>query len=153
MPPSKPASHPTLLCTQVAAWKDEDGDWYETGLHIFFGAYPNLMNLFKELGIQDRCAVLGPPALPYDMFAAHAGCSSCWQAQGAASQARQLDGGMHAELPGWMPAERSCALHTHPHSPTHTCAHPHTPLEQQAAVEGALHDLCRARVARRVLAL
>lgn len=32
---------------QVAAWKDEDGDWYETGLHIFFGAYPNLMNLFK----------------------------------------------------------------------------------------------------------
>ncbi len=22
----------------VAAWKDKDGDWYETGLHIFFGA-------------------------------------------------------------------------------------------------------------------
>lgn len=40
---------------QVAAWKDEDGDWYETGLHIFFGAYPNMMNLFKELGIEDRC--------------------------------------------------------------------------------------------------
>jgi uncharacterized protein with NAD-binding domain and iron-sulfur cluster len=38
----------------VAAWKDEDGDWYETGLHIFFGAYPNLMNLFKELDIEDR---------------------------------------------------------------------------------------------------
>lgn len=35
------------LSLQVAAWKDEDGDWYETGLHIFFGAYPNLMNLFK----------------------------------------------------------------------------------------------------------
>ncbi len=35
------------LLLQVAAWKDEDGDWYETGLHIFFGAYPNLMNLFK----------------------------------------------------------------------------------------------------------
>lgn len=32
---------------QVAAWKDEDGDWYETGLHIFFGAYPNMMNVFK----------------------------------------------------------------------------------------------------------
>ena len=32
---------------QVAAWKDKDGDWYETGLHIFFGAYPNIMNLFK----------------------------------------------------------------------------------------------------------
>ncbi len=39
---------------QVAAWKDEDGDWYETGLHIFFGAYPNMMNLFKELNIEDR---------------------------------------------------------------------------------------------------
>lgn len=57
-----PAPHPSLLplpcnCTQVAAWKDEDGDWYETGLHIFFGAYPNLMNLFKELDIEDRCGV------------------------------------------------------------------------------------------------
>ena len=24
-----------LCIEQVAAWKDEDGDWYETGLHIF----------------------------------------------------------------------------------------------------------------------
>ena len=39
---------------QVAAWKDKDGDWYETGLHIFFGAYPNMMNIFKELNIEDR---------------------------------------------------------------------------------------------------
>ena len=39
---------------QVAAWKDEEGDWYETGLHIFFGAYPNMMNLFKELDIEER---------------------------------------------------------------------------------------------------
>ncbi|OKH38271.1 phytoene desaturase [Calothrix sp. HK-06] len=38
----------------VAAWKDEDGDWYETGLHVFFGAYPNMLQLFKELGISDR---------------------------------------------------------------------------------------------------
>ncbi len=38
----------------VAAWQDEDGDWYETGLHIFFGAYPNMLQLFKELGIEDR---------------------------------------------------------------------------------------------------
>jgi 15-cis-phytoene desaturase len=37
----------------VAAWKDSDGDWYETGLHIFFGAYPNMLQLFKELGIED----------------------------------------------------------------------------------------------------
>jgi len=98
---------------QIAAWKDEDGDWYETGLHIFckskthtlsvappiyllhisyqlyhqfeescktlvklycilfsllllfvtdtlfmflleVGAYPNVQNLFGELGINDR---------------------------------------------------------------------------------------------------
>ncbi|MBD0335398.1 MAG: 15-cis-phytoene desaturase [Cyanobacteria bacterium Co-bin13] len=38
----------------VAAWKDQDGDWYETGLHVFFGAYPNMLQLFKELGIEDR---------------------------------------------------------------------------------------------------
>ncbi len=38
----------------MAAWKDSDGDWYETGLHIFFGAYPNMLQLFKELDIEDR---------------------------------------------------------------------------------------------------
>ncbi|CBI35781.3 hypothetical protein VitviT2T_013064 [Vitis vinifera] len=43
-----------VLGGKVAAWKDEDGDWYETGLHIFFGAYPNVQNLFGELGINDR---------------------------------------------------------------------------------------------------
>jgi 15-cis-phytoene desaturase len=43
-----------VLGGKVAAWQDEDGDWYETGLHIFFGAYSNMMNLFKELDIEDR---------------------------------------------------------------------------------------------------
>uniref|UniRef100_A0ACD5TV19 Uncharacterized protein n=1 Tax=Avena sativa TaxID=4498 RepID=A0ACD5TV19_AVESA len=43
-----------VLGGKLAAWKDEDGDWYETGLHIFFGAYPNVQNLFGELGINDR---------------------------------------------------------------------------------------------------
>jgi len=43
-----------VLGGKVSAWQDEDGDWIETGLHIFFGAYPNMMNLFAELGIQDR---------------------------------------------------------------------------------------------------
>jgi 15-cis-phytoene desaturase len=38
----------------VAAWKDEDGDWYETGLHAFFGAYPNMLQLMQELKIEDR---------------------------------------------------------------------------------------------------
>jgi len=43
-----------VLGGKVSAWQDEDGDWIETGLHIFFGAYPNVMNLFAELGIHDR---------------------------------------------------------------------------------------------------
>ncbi len=43
-----------VLGGKVAAWKDEEGDWYETGLHIFFGAYPNMLQLFDELGIEDR---------------------------------------------------------------------------------------------------
>lgn len=43
-----------LLGGKVTAWKDKDGDWVETGLHIFFGAYPNMMNVFRELDIEDR---------------------------------------------------------------------------------------------------
>jgi 15-cis-phytoene desaturase len=43
-----------VLGGKIAAWKDADGDWYETGLHIFFGAYPNMLQLFHELGIEDR---------------------------------------------------------------------------------------------------
>merc|ERR1719253_820549 len=43
-----------VLGGKVSAWQDEDGDWIETGLHIFFGAYPNMMNLFNELDIEDR---------------------------------------------------------------------------------------------------
>jgi 15-cis-phytoene desaturase len=38
----------------VAAWKDQDGDWIETGLHNFFGAYPNMLQLMGELNILDR---------------------------------------------------------------------------------------------------
>lgn len=43
-----------VLGGKVSAWQDKDGDWIETGLHIFFGAYPNMMNLLKELNIEDR---------------------------------------------------------------------------------------------------
>jgi len=44
----------SVLGGKVSAWQDKDGDWIETGLHIFFGAYPNMMNLFEELGIEER---------------------------------------------------------------------------------------------------
>jgi 15-cis-phytoene desaturase len=43
-----------VLGGKVAAWQDADGDWYETGLHIFFGAYRNMRRLLAELAIEDR---------------------------------------------------------------------------------------------------
>lgn len=43
-----------LLGGKIAAWRDADGDYSETGLHVFFGAYPNAITLFEELGISDR---------------------------------------------------------------------------------------------------
>ena len=43
-----------MLGGKTSAWQDKDGDCIETGLHIFFGAYPNMMNLFAELEIEDR---------------------------------------------------------------------------------------------------
>ena len=42
-----------VLGGKVAAWKDEDGDWYETGLHIFFGAYPNICLLYTSPSPRD----------------------------------------------------------------------------------------------------
>ncbi len=38
---------------KVSAWKDKDGDWVETGLHCFFGAYKEIYDLMKELGTYD----------------------------------------------------------------------------------------------------
>jgi len=43
-----------VLGGKVSAWQDEDGDWIETGLHIFFGAYPNMLNLLAELNLRNR---------------------------------------------------------------------------------------------------
>jgi 15-cis-phytoene desaturase len=35
---------------KVSAWKDEEGDWIESGTHCFFGAYSVLYDLMKEIG-------------------------------------------------------------------------------------------------------
>ncbi|MDJ0625914.1 MAG: FAD-dependent oxidoreductase [Candidatus Caenarcaniphilales bacterium] len=43
-----------VLGGKWSAWKDEDGDWIETGLHVFFGAYEEIFELMKELNIYDR---------------------------------------------------------------------------------------------------
>lgn len=38
---------------KVSAWKDADGDWVESGLHVFFGAYHNLLGFLDECGLGD----------------------------------------------------------------------------------------------------
>jgi 15-cis-phytoene desaturase len=36
-----------------SSWKDADGDTIESGLHVFFGAYEEIYDLMRELGIYD----------------------------------------------------------------------------------------------------
>ncbi len=43
-----------VLGGKTSAWKLDSGRMVETGLHIFFGAYPNMMDLFRTLKIEDR---------------------------------------------------------------------------------------------------
>jgi len=40
-----------LLGGKVSAWQDKDGDWVESGLHVFFGAYEEIYELMKELDL------------------------------------------------------------------------------------------------------
>jgi 15-cis-phytoene desaturase len=39
-----------VLGGKVSAWQDAEGDWIETGLHAFFGAYEEIYTLMRELG-------------------------------------------------------------------------------------------------------
>lgn len=43
-----------ILGGKVSAWRDADGDWVETGLHTFFGAYEEIFDLMRELGVYDE---------------------------------------------------------------------------------------------------
>src|SRR6266542_2454556 len=36
---------------KVSAWRDADGDWVESGLHVFFGAYEEIYQLMRELNV------------------------------------------------------------------------------------------------------
>lgn len=40
-----------LLGGKISAWRDKDGDWVESGLHVFFGAYVEIFELMKELDL------------------------------------------------------------------------------------------------------
>ncbi len=39
-----------ILGGKVSAWKDADGDWIESGLHVFFGCYEELFTLMRAVG-------------------------------------------------------------------------------------------------------
>lgn len=41
---------------KVSAWKDADGDWVESGLHVFFGAYHNLLGFLHDNDLNDTFA-------------------------------------------------------------------------------------------------
>lgn len=43
-----------ILGGKVSSWQDSDGDWIESGLHIFFGAYDEIFKLMHELGIYEN---------------------------------------------------------------------------------------------------
>jgi phytoene desaturase len=38
---------------KVSSWRDADGDWIESGLHVFFGAYRALLGFLGECGLSD----------------------------------------------------------------------------------------------------
>jgi phytoene desaturase len=38
---------------KVSAWQDADGDWIESGLHVFFGAYHHLLSFLEHCGLGD----------------------------------------------------------------------------------------------------
>jgi len=43
-----------ILGGKVSSWQDADGDWIESGLHVFFGAYVEIYDLMRELNIYDN---------------------------------------------------------------------------------------------------
>ena len=43
----------SVLGGKWSAWQDEDQDWIETGLHVFFGAYQEIFDLMRELNIYE----------------------------------------------------------------------------------------------------
>ena len=43
-----------VLGGKWSSWQDADGDWIETGLHVFFGAYDEIFTMMRELGVYDH---------------------------------------------------------------------------------------------------
>ncbi len=49
---------------KVSSWQDADGDWLESGLHVFFGAYRNLLLFMREIGL-DSSLIWMPHTLTF----------------------------------------------------------------------------------------
>lgn len=49
---------------KVSSWQDADGDWLESGLHVFFGAYRNLLAFLRETHLEDNLTWM-PHALTF----------------------------------------------------------------------------------------
>jgi 15-cis-phytoene desaturase len=43
-----------ILGGKVSSWRDAEGDWVESGLHVFFGAYVEIFDLMREVGIYEN---------------------------------------------------------------------------------------------------
>lgn len=43
-----------ILGGKVSSWRDGEGDWVESGLHVFFGAYVEIFDLMREINIYDN---------------------------------------------------------------------------------------------------
>ncbi|MDQ3928547.1 MAG: FAD-dependent oxidoreductase, partial [Chloroflexota bacterium] len=51
---------------KVSSWQDAEGDWLESGLHVFFGAYRNLLGFLRDMGLDDALTWM-PHALTFSM--------------------------------------------------------------------------------------
>src|SRR5918997_7232281 len=43
-----------VLGGKWSSWKNEQGDWIESGLHVFFGAYQEIYDLMRELSTYEN---------------------------------------------------------------------------------------------------
>lgn len=49
---------------KASSWQDPEGDWLESGLHVFFGAYRNLLAFMRETHLEDSLCWM-PHALTF----------------------------------------------------------------------------------------
>ena len=55
-----------ILGGKASSWKDSDGDWVESGLHVFFGSYRRIFDLMKAVGCYENIS-WQTPSIQYKM--------------------------------------------------------------------------------------